>query len=159
MQVSVFEDAFDHVGELFLGQGLQDYGVEMRHVEIAARLDVGGLRDDRDMREPGVSLHRGGEFGAVHLRHPHVRENQVNRLPAEEFQGGLARVGRGYVLESKLVANDSDIASKILSYLFIIVLLEVALLIIAGLYVVISVTSPFLKSKNLEFSSEYCNII
>ena len=45
----------------------------------------------------------GGEFGTVHLRHPHVGENQVDRLFAEKFQGGLSRAGRGDVVESELV--------------------------------------------------------
>ena len=40
----VLDNAFDHIGELFLGNGLQDDGVEVRHVEITARFDVGGLR-------------------------------------------------------------------------------------------------------------------
>ena len=65
LQFAVLNDALDHVGELFLGKWLQDDGVEMRHVEIAVRLDVGGLRDDRDVGESGILLHFGGEFGAV----------------------------------------------------------------------------------------------
>ena len=101
-QVSVFYDP-DHSGELFFGQRLQNDGVEMRHVEIAVRFDVGGLRDDRNMREPGIILHCGGKFGAVHLRHPDIGEDQVDRLLFEEFQRRPSGLGREDITESDLV--------------------------------------------------------
>ena len=91
--VAAAHDAPDHVGEFLPGDGLQDDGVEFRHVEIAACLDIGGLGDDRDVREPRILSDRGGELGAVHLRHPHIGEDQVDRLFFEQFERGLAGFG------------------------------------------------------------------
>ena len=102
-QISILNDTLDHVGKFLPGERLEDNGVEVRHIEIAVRFDIGGLRYDRDIRESRILLHGGGELGTVHFRHPHIGQDQVDRLFFEKFERFLAGVGCGHVAVSDLL--------------------------------------------------------